>query len=105
MVSNSNDLKVQLKKNTNSDNNNLMLNYIQGKVTKLTSSRVTYTTNDTDESSIDYDYAILATGRNRNWPVNPKGITFESYLNEMETTNKKIQKVQLSVLLAVVLLG
>ena len=48
-----------------------MLNYIQGKVTKLTSSRVTYTTNDTDESSIDYDYAILATGRNRNWPVNP----------------------------------
>lgn len=92
VVSNSNDLKVQLKENTNSDNNNLMLNYIQGKVTKLTSSRVTYTTNDTDESSIDYDYAILATGRNRNWPVNPKGITFESYLNEMEITNKKIQK-------------
>ena len=72
MVSNSNDLKVQLKENTNSDNNNLMLNYIQ--VTKLTSSRVTYTTNDTDESSIDYDYAILATGRNRNWPVNPKAL-------------------------------
>ena len=92
VISTSNDLKLQLTRNTNTDNNNLVLNYIQGKVTKLASNKISYSINDIDESSIEYDYAILATGRNRNWPVNPMASTFELYLNEIEFTNNKIEE-------------
>lgn len=68
--------------------------YVQGLVEELTSKRAVYSLNNSPESKavIDFDYAILATGRNRKWPTSPLAYNFKSYLSEMEEFNRNVSK-------------
>lgn len=66
--------------------------YIQGSVEELASKKAVYTLNNSPDkrATINFDYAIIATGRNRKWPTSPLAYNFNSYLNEMEEFNKNV---------------
>ena len=66
----------------------ITLNYIHGKVTNLDVNTAKYELVDehkqsTEESTIDFDYVVMATGRDRSWPTTPKAYTMDYYAKEM----------------------
>ncbi|CAK7900672.1 hypothetical protein CAAN1_06S00342 [[Candida] anglica] len=71
--------------------------YVQGKVTHLTETDAEYTlehegTKNGDKSGkINFEYVILASGRDRNWPTTPDGFTPESYADEMNKFKKSVE--------------
>ncbi|EGV60642.1 hypothetical protein PSN45_001586 [Yamadazyma tenuis] len=80
-----------------SDNNlaGVNVNYVQGHVTYLDETKAQYTlVADTGASCgqavVDFDYVILATGRDRNWPTTPKAYTHKSFLREMDDSMVRI---------------
>lgn len=66
--------------------------YVQGSVEELTSKRAVYSLNNNPETkaAITFDYAVLATGRNRKWPTSPLAYNSKSYVSEMEEFNKNV---------------
>lgn len=72
---------------------NIQLNYIHGLVTYLDSEKAQYLLNNDLEGGrgiVEFDYVIMATGRDRNWPTTPKGFTFDTFVKEMAKSKKDI---------------
>lgn len=57
---------------------------IQGKVLNVGENEANFTINGGDKRNIKFDYVILASGRDRNYPVTPAGRTKEEFLKEMK---------------------
>lgn len=58
---------------------------IQGKVTNVTEKQATFKIGDQEKTqAIDFDYVILASGRDRNYPVTPAATTKPAFLEEMK---------------------
>lgn len=70
------------------------ITYVQGKVTKLgrTSAEYALINKTGGKSNINFDYCIIAAGRNRTWPSSPDAINYESYLKEMIEFNAQVKK-------------
>ncbi|ODV64227.1 uncharacterized protein ASCRUDRAFT_6085 [Ascoidea rubescens DSM 1968] len=46
----------------------------------------------TDKDQVlNFDYCVLATGRKRDWPFDPKGLTKNEFIKEMEESLKQIE--------------
>lgn len=76
----------------------ITVNYVHGKVTYLDENKAQYSLVKPDSSDIessglgviDFDYVILASGRDRNWPTTPKAFTYDSFIEEMKQSMDKI---------------
>lgn len=66
--------------------------YIQGRIEELTSLGAVYSLNNSagENANIDFDYVIIASGRNRKWPTSPLAYNFKSYMDEMVQFNKNV---------------
>ena len=72
---------------------NLTVNYIQGKVTSfIDDHNVNYQVGDEqDIKRLQFDYCVYAAGRRRRWPFDPKAITEEGFVKEMQKSKKEIE--------------
>lgn len=75
------------------DNNAYVdITYVQGSVTELKPNSAEYKLNNsTSTDTVDFDYVVVATGRNRPWPTSPVAHNFASYLKEMEQFKENIE--------------
>ncbi|KAK6454979.1 uncharacterized protein RJT20DRAFT_54066 [Scheffersomyces xylosifermentans] len=88
-------LKEELLK-SNSQGSPLELNFIHGKINSLNATEAQYQLNGSDnKSNISFDYVILASGRDRQWPVTPKAHDKAIFLDEMKDSRKKIADSQI----------
>lgn len=75
---------------------NFNFTFIQGTVEDLTSTNAVYSLNNTEgKANISFDYAVISTGRNRQWPTSPLAHNFESYIDEMIEFNKNVSNCKL----------
>lgn len=86
---------------------NVKLNYIQGRVVEYTDeNNATYQLNGSDETrSLSFDYSILATGRRRAWPFDPKGTTKQQFVCEMAQAKAEIEKASIITIIGAGALG
>lgn len=89
-----NDMVEETKVSKNHDIG-LDLNFVHGKVTYLDENKASYQlssedSEDTEEAIIDFDYVILASGRDRNFPTTPKAYSYDYFLNEMRLSKRSI---------------
>lgn len=73
---------------------------IQGKVLNVGEKEANFTINGDESRNIKFDYVILASGRDRNYPITPAGRTKEEFLKEMKEfydiiSNKDIQTISI----------
>lgn len=74
----------------------LVINYVQGKVTYLDEHKAQYQLVKDDEFDkttkpiIDFNYVILASGRDRFWPTTPKAFTYDFFIDEMKASKQSI---------------
>lgn len=74
------------------NNSNLELNYVHGRVIRLDNQKAIYELEDNAKTGqIDFDYVVLATGRDRNRPVTPRANTLQEFIREMEDFKKKVE--------------
>mmetsp|Transcript_3172 Transcript_3172/g.3555 ORF Transcript_3172/g.3555 Transcript_3172/m.3555 type:complete len:435 (+) Transcript_3172:47-1351(+) len=67
------------------------INFVHGRVTHLDEHRAEYQLVESDETAtINFDYVILASGRDRSWPTTPNAYTTKSYLEEMTKSKSEI---------------
>jgi NADH dehydrogenase FAD-containing subunit len=73
------------------------VNYVHGRVTYLDEQKAQYNLVNAESSEvgdslaiIDFDYVILASGRDRNWPTTPCAFTYDSFLQEMKKSMDRI---------------
>lgn len=72
-------------------NSNLEIIHIQGKVTNLSENEGSYKLNNLDEiTKLNFLSVILASGRDRNYPITPIGRTKNEFLDEMKLFYDKI---------------
>lgn len=90
---------LQAKEDTNENKSSgITVNYVHGLVTYLDGTKAQYNLVKPDSSDIDhenlgvidFDYVILASGRDRNWPTTPKAYTYDSFIEEMKQSMDKI---------------
>ncbi|KAI5955221.1 hypothetical protein KGF54_001782 [Candida jiufengensis] len=85
--------------------NFIEINYVQGECTFLDTTIAKYKLNTTTPEQedpkienligeIEYDFVIMASGRDRNWPTTPKSQTFEIFQNEMSNAYNKISEAE-----------
>ncbi|KAK6465240.1 hypothetical protein DFJ63DRAFT_316469 [Scheffersomyces coipomensis] len=75
------------------------INFIHGKVTYLDDNKAQYSLTTTDSNSsdlpekamIDFDYVILATGKDRSWPTTPLAYIPSYFINEMIQSYTQIE--------------
>ena len=74
------------------DNKWLDINYVHGRVTYLDQHKAQYTLGSpvSEKAIIEFDYVILATGRDRNWPTTPLATTYGQYMLEMDNARQEI---------------
>lgn len=70
------------------------INYIQGKICYLDQYKAQYNlnSNEFDKGIIEFDYVVLASGRNRSWPTTPRSNTLNDFLSEMGKVKQDIEK-------------
>ncbi|KAI5965646.1 uncharacterized protein KGF55_001008 [Candida pseudojiufengensis] len=84
---------------------NIEINFIHGECTFLDTSIAKYKLNtneiDVEDTKIEnlmgeveFDYVVMASGRDRNWPTTPKSQTNDIYLEEMSKAYKKISNAE-----------
>ncbi|CAG87657.1 DEHA2E02574p [Debaryomyces hansenii CBS767] len=87
--------------NNEEDKNDLFeITCIQGKVLNVGEKEANFTINGDESRNIKFDYVILASGRDRNYPVTPAGRTKKEFLNEMKEfydriTDEKIKTISI----------
>lgn len=76
------------------NNDYIDITYVQGTITKITRTSAEYHLNEnfTTFGKIEYDYAVVASGRNRAWPTSPLAYNYNSYMTEMEEFNANVRK-------------
>ncbi|KAG7931076.1 hypothetical protein KL934_004197 [Ogataea polymorpha] len=95
-------------------NPNLKLHFIQGHVSELsdTVARVKIQkldkgrlpdrykpTNEAEEIAVDFDACIIASGRTRNWPLDPLSSTTEELKKEMSESADEIKRAKKTVII------
>lgn len=75
-------------------NDYMEITFVQGSVESLTSKTAQYHLNSDEKTkgTINFDYAVVASGRNRSWPTSPAALNYESYMNEMIEFNESVKK-------------
>lgn len=67
---------------------------VHGHITRISEKTASYTLSSIEgnhaDEVIQFDYAILASGRDRTWPTTPRGFTFPHYMKEMEEFRQKV---------------
>lgn len=94
IVSNDEVVVSSLGKAVQPDNNKFIeITYVQGSVTALGIKSAEYVLNESqDTGKIEFDFAVVATGRNRTWPTSPTAYNYESYMTEMASFNDIVTK-------------
>lgn len=70
-----------------------LLNYVHGTVTYLDDKRAQYSVHSLDEKAfIDFDFVVYAAGRDRAWPISPRGHTLPQFLDEMSQFTKSVEQ-------------
>lgn len=85
------DLGSQVAPNNNT---HIDICYVQGSVTRLRLHTAEYTLNNNTDNTgtIDFDYVVVAVGRNRSWPTSPLAYNYESYMKEMVGFKTNVEK-------------
>ncbi|OBA19314.1 FAD/NAD(P)-binding domain-containing protein [Metschnikowia bicuspidata var. bicuspidata NRRL YB-4993] len=78
------------------NNDTVEVTYVQGSITDLRSKSASYHLNNrTDEvGSIEFNYSVIATGRNRHWPTSPLAYNYQSYMEEMVEFRRQVDTCQ-----------
>ena len=65
---------------------------LQGKAVHLdmVAKLLTYKTNDKETQTLPYDYAIIASGITRAWPVVPRAVNKALYLHDAQTFKNEL---------------
>lgn len=73
------------------------LNYIQGKVCYLDQFKAQYNlnSNEFDKGIIEFDYVVLASGRDRSWPTTPHSLSVDDFLSEMAKVKQDIERADI----------
>ncbi|KAK6204554.1 uncharacterized protein RJT21DRAFT_111124 [Scheffersomyces amazonensis] len=74
------------------------INYVHGKVSYLDDKKAQYTlSNDStnEKAIIDFDYVIMATGRDRSWPTTPLAYNESYFLDEMTKSQLQVENNQI----------
>lgn len=76
------------------NNNFIEITFVQGSVVSISSNSAEYHLNTDTKitGKIDFDYAVVASGRNRSWPTSPVAYNYQSYLKEMVEFNENVRK-------------
>lgn len=77
--------------------NQLQLNFIHGRITSLDLQSAEYTLNNstTETGKIEFDYVIMASGRDRNWPTTPLANTQQQFLDEVGRAKSQIEQANI----------
>lgn len=72
----------------------LDVTFIHGKAGQVQLNSAQFALNGTDHTwnEIEFQYCVIAAGRNRRWPTSPTAHNYESYMNEMGEFNRMVQK-------------
>ncbi|CAI5759407.1 unnamed protein product [Candida verbasci] len=77
-------------------NEYLDLNYIQGKITNLNSKSATYKLNNGDKvKNINFDYCVICSGRDRNFPTTLTSNNYDDFIKEMTEVKESIEDVDI----------
>ncbi|KAM9904877.1 hypothetical protein OXX79_002487 [Metschnikowia pulcherrima] len=78
------------------NNDYIEITYVQGSITELKSKAATYHLNNDTKTTgtIEFNYAVIAAGRNRHWPTSPIAHNYESYMDEMVDFRQKVDSCQ-----------
>lgn len=93
----SNDTEVIDRIKTAATGSNIDIEYIQGRVTNLEEYEATYeltgvnSDKEVTSGKISFDYAMVATGRDRKWPVTPEALTPKSFIADMQKFKTEIE--------------
>ncbi|CAK9441255.1 uncharacterized protein LODBEIA_P51240 [Lodderomyces beijingensis] len=75
------------------------VNFVHGKITYLDRQQAKYQISadakqekEEEEGEIRFDYVVLASGRDRNWPTTPASATLQQYLAEMSKAHQMIKQ-------------
>lgn len=83
-------ISCQIEENKN---HGFELNHIQGEVTSMDLNSIKYKMNELDKLySLEFDYAVLATGRHRGPPISPNACDENSYIDEMAEFLNKVKR-------------
>lgn len=79
---------------TPKNNDFIEITYIQGSVKELKKSTATYYLNKQPDvlGVVEFNYVVVATGRNRPWPTSPLAYNFELYMKEMINFKENIER-------------
>ncbi|KAI5970549.1 VTC4 [Candida margitis] len=70
--------------------------FVHGKVVSLSSQSAEYVlNNNTNKNRIDFDYVIMASGRDRNWPTTPLANTQQQFLDEISRAKDQIESANI----------
>ncbi|KAI5968354.1 hypothetical protein KGF57_000213 [Candida theae] len=76
------------------DDDKVQLNFIHGRITSLGSQSAEYTLHSSTSgvAKIDFDYVVMASGRDRNWPTTPHATTQQQFIDEVTKAKDSIDK-------------
>lgn len=86
-----------LGKSAKPNNNDFIeVTYVQGSICDLKSRTASYHLNYTPEKlgKIEFNYLVIAAGRNRHWPTSPVAYNYDSYMKEMVGFRQQIDCCQ-----------
>lgn len=79
------------EQNTGNNENGFELNFVHGRVTHLHEHEAEYQLIENDQTAkIQFDYVVLASGRDRSWPTTPNAYTTKSFLGEMAQSKNEV---------------
>lgn len=86
-----------LGKSAKPNNNDFIeVTYVQGSICDLKSRTASYHLNYTPQKlgKIEFNYLVIAAGRNRHWPTSPVAYNYDSYMKEMVGFRQQIDCCQ-----------
>lgn len=94
------EISNALETRSNLENDNFLagieITFVHGHVTRIGNKTASYTLSAIEKTpasaneTIQFDYAILASGRDRAWPTTPRGFTLPSFMEEMVEFRNKV---------------
>lgn len=85
IVSNDDSSISQVSQQNGNSQNGFELTYVQGKVTSIDETTAQYQLNESDQTAtIHFDQVILASGRDRKWPITPQAYNYRKFIEEMK---------------------
>ncbi|GEQ68133.1 hypothetical protein JCM33374_g1800 [Metschnikowia sp. JCM 33374] len=95
LISNDSFVIDTLGKHVKPNNNDFIeITYVHGSISDLKTRSAFYHLNNNPEKTglIEFNWLVIATGRNRHWPTSPLAYNYDSYIKEMAEFRNHIDR-------------